>query len=153
MRILVISDSHGNARKLYNVMEAHSDIDTVFFLGDGIREFEELIDIYPNRKMCCVRGNCDFISNRPSTDLYSTCKGLILYTHGDAYGVKSGLGSLIIAAKERGARIALFGHTHKRCAEIHNDVCLFNPGSLGSDGSYGIIEILDDKINMSHYVM
>lgn len=153
MRVLVISDSHGDRRKMYNVIEAHPDIDTVFFLGDGIREFEDICDIYPDKKLFSVRGNCDFISNRPSTDLCNLGKGLILYTHGNAYGVKSGLGNLIIAAKERGARIALFGHTHQRCAEIHNGVCLFNPGSLGQSGSYGIVEISDDKINMSHYVM
>lgn len=153
MRILVISDSHGNARKLFNVIDAHSDIDTIFFLGDGIREFEDVYDAYPEKKLYSVRGNCDFISNRPSTDLCKLGKGLILYTHGDAYNVKSGLGNLIIAAKERGAGIVLFGHTHQRCAQIHNGVCLFNPGSLGGDGSYGIIEISDGKINMSHYVM
>lgn len=153
MRILVISDSHGDFRRMYNVIEAHKDIDHIFFLGDGIKEFEDICDLYPNKNLYGVSGNCDFMSLRPSTDICKTSKGIILYTHGDAYGVKSSLGKLILAARERGARLALFGHTHEKYAERVEDIYLFNPGSLGKSGSYGICELLDNEITMSHYVM
>ncbi len=78
---------------------------------------------------------------------------MILYTHGDAYGVKSGLEKLLLAGSERGARLVLFGHTHERHAEKVGDIYLFNPGSLGKAGSYGICELSEKEITMSHYVM
>lgn len=153
MRILVLSDSHGDFRRMYRVIEQHKDIDNIFFLGDGIKEFEDICDIYPQKKLRAVSGNCDFMSMRPSTNLCKTSKGLILYTHGDAYGVKSGIGKLLLAATERGARLALFGHTHERYAEKVDDIYLFNPGSLGKSGSYGICELSEKEITMLHYVM
>lgn len=153
MRILVFSDSHGDFRRMYNAVEQHKDIDEIFFLGDGIKEFEDICDLYPQKKLHRVSGNCDFASMRPSTDLYKSSQGIILYTHGDAYGVKGGLGKLILAAKERRARLVLFGHTHQPLAEKVDDIYLFNPGSLGKDGRYGICELSENEITMSHYVM
>ena len=153
MRILVMSDSHGDFRRMHRVVEQHGDIDTVFFLGDGMKEFEDICDLYPQKKLQCVSGNCDFMSLRPSTDLYTVPQALILYTHGDAYGVKGGLGKLILAARERNARLVLFGHTHQPYAQREGEIYLFNPGSLGKAGSYGICDITEKEITMSHYVM
>ncbi len=153
MRALVFSDSHGDFNSMYNAIEKHNEIDTVIFLGDGIREFEDISELYPNKKLYSVSGNCDFMSIKTSTDILCTSKGNILYTHGDAFGVKNTLGKLILAAKERGARIALFGHTHEPFFEMRNEVYLFNPGSIGKRGSYGIIELLNNEIYASHYTM
>ncbi len=65
MRILVLSDSHGDFRRMYRVIEQHKDIDNIFFLGDGIKEFEDICDLYPQKKFHYVSGNCDFMSMRP----------------------------------------------------------------------------------------
>ena len=59
-----------------------------------------------------VRGNCDFGSDLPLTGEFTAQGVKIFYTHGHYYGVKSGLYTLACAARERGAQVALYGHTH-----------------------------------------
>ena len=38
MRILLLSDSHGHARRLRRVLERERECSLVFFLGDGLRD-------------------------------------------------------------------------------------------------------------------
>jgi len=40
MRILVLSDSHGRAGNIYDVIEKHPEAEVIVFLGDGERDFE-----------------------------------------------------------------------------------------------------------------
>ena len=150
MKFLVISDSHGNFNRFNSVLEKHSDIDLIFFLGDGMRELDDVYCIYPNKTFYSVSGNCDLMSFKPSSNLINTSQGKILYTHGDAYGVKNGLGKLTLDAKNKGASLALFGHTHIPFFENREGVYLFNPGSLGASGNYGVVEIKDNKIIAEH---
>ena len=150
MKFLVISDSHGNFERFNRVLKMHNEIETIFFLGDGMREFDDVSFLYPNKIFYGVSGNCDFMSLKPSSDLLNTCQGKILYTHGDAYGVKNGLGKLTIDAKNKGAILALFGHTHIPFFENREGVYLFNPGSLGSGGNYGIVQINGNDVLAEH---
>ena len=54
-------------------------------------------------------------------------------THGHLYGVKYGrLDSLVYAAMEQGAKIAMFGHTHEADIEEMGGVKIINPGTAGS---------------------
>ncbi len=150
MKFLVISDSHGNFERFNNVLGMHNEIETIFFLGDGMREFDDVSCIYPNKTFYCVSGNCDLMSLKPSSNILNTSQGKILYTHGDAYGVKNGLGKLTLEAKNKGVLLALFGHTHTPHFENRGGVYLFNPGSLGANGNYGIIEIKENKVIAEH---
>jgi len=150
LKFLVISDSHGHFDRFNSVIEKHNDIETIFFLGDGMREFDDISFIYPNKTFYCVSGNCDLMSLKPSCNLLNTSQGKILYTHGDAYGVKNGLGKLALEAKNRGVILALFGHTHIPFFENREGIYLFNPGSLGASRSYGIIEIKGNNVIAEH---
>ena len=150
MKFIVVSDSHGHFERLNSVIERHNDIDVIFFLGDGIREFEDIMDIYPSKKFYCVSGNCDLMSLKPSSSLAVISEGKILYTHGDAYCVKTGLGKLTLQAQKQGALLALFGHTHIPFFEKREDIYLFNPGSLGASSSYGICEIKNGEVFAEH---
>ena len=51
-----------------------------------------------------------------------------------------------MAAKEKGADIALYGHTHVAHDEEVDGIRLFNPGSLGYEKSFGVIEIRDGQV-------
>ena len=63
-------------------------------------------------------------------------------THGHAYGVKRGLLSMELAAREAGADAAVFGHTHTAYCENSNGIWLMNPGACGGGrSSYGVILI------------
>lgn len=150
MRILVVSDSHGHFFRFKEVMEKHRDAELIFFLGDGRREYEDICDLFPERKILAVKGNCDYLSLLPSVNYISTEQGKILYTHGDVFNVKFGTQRLEEAGKKEGARLVLYGHTHKRDARYLDGMYIFNPGSLGSEGSYGICDILESGIAMNH---
>ncbi|MBQ9429546.1 MAG: YfcE family phosphodiesterase, partial [Clostridia bacterium] len=150
--ILVLSDIHAGAARAAEVLSSHPQVRTVIFLGDGVSALERLFANCTDRAYFAVRGNCDLFTDgvQAREALLEIGGHRIFITHGDAYGVKGGVGGLIAAAKARNADIALFGHTHRRCEEYIPEagLYLFNPGSIGSsrDGvySYGILT-LDEK--------
>ena len=69
----------------------------------------------------------------------------VFMTHGHIYGVKRDLTALAGAAKDAGAQLALFGHTHIQHMEERNDITLLNPGTAGRFGrsGYAVVEITD----------
>ena len=75
----------------------------------------------------------------------------ILMTHGHEYGVKSSLLNLNYRAKELGADIALYGHSHIAAIEKHDGIWFVNPGSVslprGLRHTIAFIEIKDGVIN------
>lgn len=140
MRILVFSDSHGSARNLREALLRHDDITNVIHLGDGNRECENMEQAFPDHTFYTVAGNCDFACAAPLMRLETFCGKTAMLTHGHHYGVKGGYYTVECAARERGAAIVLFGHTHVPFADYADGLYLFNPGSL-RDGNYGIIDI------------
>ena len=140
MRILIFSDSHGSARNLREALLRHPDITDVVHLGDGNRECESIADAFADHTFYTVAGNCDFACHAPGMRLETFCGKMVMLTHGHLYGVKGGYYTVECAAKERGANLCLFGHTHVPFAEYADGLYLFNPGSL-KDGNYGIADI------------
>ena len=143
MRVLVVSDTHGDERSFARAIESQQDAKIVFFLGDGIRDAKNLSERHPDREFYIVRGNCDFglWALYPETGIKTVENRKVFYTHGHRYHVKSGIDSIISAATARGADILLFGHTHQPFCEYRDGLYVFNPGSLGRGGSYGYIDI------------
>ena len=83
--------------------------------------------------MTYVPGNCD--GRRPDLpdERRFTLEGCkILMTHGHTYHVKAGPGAAIRAARETGARLLCFGHTHEAFCEFQNGLWIVNPGAAGS---------------------
>jgi len=62
MRVLVVSDTHGDAYALRRVIQSQPDAKIIFHLGDGIKDVDKISDEFPNREFCVVSGNCDFAS-------------------------------------------------------------------------------------------
>ena len=163
IKCLIFSDSHGaGLARMKRVIEAHADAEVVFFLGDGLRDIENFI--YDKGKaFFAVRGNCDTSSLLgdvmcKKTDSINIEGRRIVFTHGDLYGVKYGLDGVIRLAEENSADILLFGHTHQPLEKYvpteNGGYYLFNPGSVGggygSKPSYGIINITDKGVILSH---
>ncbi len=140
MRVLIFSDSHGDARALNDVLMRHTDITTVVHLGDGAREAESIAEQFPNYTFYIVRGNCDSMCTAVDTRLEIIGGKTVLMTHGHRFNVKYGLYTYDCAARERGADVALFGHTHQPLEDYHDGMYLFNPGSL-RNGDYGIMDV------------
>ncbi|MBQ4071995.1 MAG: metallophosphoesterase [Clostridia bacterium] len=147
MKCLVFSDTHGDFTYARAAMALHRDCEVVFFLGDGLRDIEQLASIYPTVAFIAVRGNCDFNDDFCGAE----CKKVesitllgkrIVLTHGDLYSAKSGDERLLYLARERGADILLYGHTHTPRQEYLSELemYLFNPGAAsGYSPTYGII--------------
>lgn len=141
MRILVISDSHGNEAAVRAVLEQEPLAKTVIHLGDGAREAEKLQAEYRDRDWHIVCGNCDIGVNVPEKKIVSIGGNTLYLTHGHAERVKSGLLTLCYTARGCNAAVALYGHTHVPSIEFDAGVMLMNPGSLGQSGAYGILDV------------
>ena len=162
MKCLCFSDSHGDTQGMRRALNMHRDAEAVFFLGDGLSDFENFI--YDNtRAYFAVRGNWDSSgvlgsSIVKSVDTVNLCGVKITFTHGNYYGVKYGLDGVTRLAEETSSKIILFGHTHtpleKYIPTADGGIYLFNPGSIGGGfgikPSYGIINITDSGIMLSH---
>ena len=141
MKILVLSDSHGDVETMARLTEKHRP-DRVLHLGDHFSDMAELHLRFPELPMEGVRGNCD----RPGSPerLRLTLEGVtILMVHGHTQGVKEDLERLYLTALESGASLALFGHTHRPLHVRKGAVELLNPGSVGRGWppSYAVLTI------------
>ena len=67
MRIIVISDTHGNYRALSSVFTRNGDADWFIHLGDGEKDLDHFILDHPElaSKMLHASGNCDIGSLSP----------------------------------------------------------------------------------------
>ena len=69
MRLLVVSDSHGNAYNLRNAVMRQPGADMIIHLGDGQSDYESVI-LGGEKKSVFVRGNCDYNSKYPALMLF-----------------------------------------------------------------------------------
>lgn len=147
MKILVMSDSHGDVEALKKILKIHSDAQHVFFCGDGERDIDSMIEKYPEIKFHAVRGNCDMASKKSVAETVIIGDKKILIAHGHTYYVKSGLSDLIFAGKSAMADIVLFGHTHNPITYYDEGIHIINPGSaMGYNGTFCILEIQNSGI-------
>ena len=103
---------------------------------------QRLSDWYPELPLVQVCGNCDGFSLAPAVRLLELRGRRVLMMHGHTHGVKTGYGGAIAAARQVGADILLFGHTHQAYAErLEDGLWVMNPGSCQSWGrsTYGVI--------------
>lgn len=140
MRILVVSDSHGDAYALYNAILQQPSAQVVIHLGDGESDMEQAMGLCENKRVISVRGNCDWGSLLPALALERVVGKLLYCTHGYAENVKYGDGPLRQQARACKADIALYGHTHHAVTDYEDGLYLMNPGAV-ANGEYGIIDI------------
>ncbi len=152
MKIIVISDTHGNLSRLSDVLAKEGDADMILHCGDICGDEELLKQRTGVMAVQIVAGNMDFNGYSPNYRLVDAAeRHLIFMTHGHRYGVNYSTDMLEDEARSAGADIALYGHTH--IPEIHEagGVMVMNPGSLAYPRqrdrrcSYGVIEIVKGK--------
>lgn len=141
MRILVVSDVHGHMAALRQAIEEQPTAAAVIFLGDGLRQAQQAEQEFPNLPFYLVPGNGDWSSHLPPAREETLGGKRFFFTHGHQYGVKYGLYTLELAARERQADVALFGHTHQPYEEYIDGLYLFNPGSVGEGRTYGTVDV------------
>ena len=130
MNILVVSDSHGKVDKLIQAVEqVHPGY--VLHLGDCQRDLEKLRQAFPMLPMEGVTGNCDYGSCYQPERLIELGGVRILMLHGHTRGVKSDVMRAVWAARECGAQVLLFGHTHRPLVDNDGALLVLNPGAAG----------------------
>lgn len=141
MKVLVISDSHGSYSKMRELFEKDS-YRAVIFLGDGLRDAENLYRVSGATPVYRVCGNCDFCVGSPiySEQIIELSGKKLLITHGHLYSVKNTLERLFEKAKALECDAALYGHTHIQKIEERGGILLANPGAL-CHGKYAVMTI------------
>lgn len=155
MRLLIISDTHGDISKVCKVVNDIKDlIDGIIHLGDIVEDADKLRKLYSKIPVYNICGNCDYGTNVPPMNILDFEGKKIFITHGHLFSVYYDTTKLVYKAMELGADVALFGHTHIPYLEQIHNVYAMNPGSLtqprgGSKPSYGIIKIENGVITSS----
>lgn len=130
MRVLVFSDSHGRVSPMVDAVALYRP-DVAFHLGDVTRDADNLRLACPELTLYQVRGNCDLMAGDIQTEGVVRLAGkTILYLHGHTRHVKQGVGLAVSAAREAGADILLFGHTHQSLRARYGDLLAVNPGAV-----------------------
>ena len=145
MKILVVSDTHGDFNSLMRAVKAQPEAEVIVHCGDGDEQVQLLKDTYKDKMIVGVRGNCDWSSFLPLTETLNILGKKIFITHGHLYNVKTELYKIMCAAREQGADILLYGHTHIAMNTFEDGLYMMNPGSChGYMASYGILEITEN---------
>jgi len=152
MKLLVLSDSHGNDEQLLNIIMEHPDVHAIIFLGDGERDFDRVVHsgfVTADKEICQVRGNCDLASMRPDAVIREFGGVRFLMTHGHEQKVKLSFWGLVDFAKAKNCSVALYGHTHYKSVDVKEGITLINPGSA-REGSFCVLEVKDGKVLILH---
>ncbi len=146
MKVLIISDTHGHAKNLIGVLERVWPIDALIHCGDVEGE-EDYITELAECPSYIVAGNNDYFSVLDREMEFELGGKHIFLTHGHYYGVSMGTEMIKEEGESRSADIVVFGHTHKPCCELSENVAVLNPGSLayprqaGRKPSFMIMEL------------
>ena len=146
MKILIVSDTHGNHRDYNKVLEREGKFDMLLHLGDT-EGGEYYIESTAGCPCHIVAGNNDFFSELPQEELVEIGKYNVFLTHGHGYSVSRDTVRLKREGQERGAQIVMYGHTHRPDIDLTDEIIAINPGSLsyprqmGRDRTYVVMEI------------
>jgi len=141
-----MSDSHGSKKNMLDAIERESP-DVILFLGDCTRDCSDIEALHPEITLRRVNGNCD--QGYPGLDMdeFILEGKKIFMTHGHLFSVKLGKMRILKAAATRGADILLFGHTHIPYCKEKDGLIAINPGSIGLDKFYAVLEIKNGAVS------
>lgn len=130
-KALIISDTHGRMEQAVSLIRLlEPEIDAVYHMGDHIRDWERLQNMFPKLTITGVAGNCDY-RVAENEKVLEVLGHRIYMCHGHQHGVKFSYNTLRGIAKRNGYDVAFCGHTHIPYVEDEADLLLLNPGSLG----------------------
>jgi putative phosphoesterase len=146
VRVIILSDSHGNYRNVRKIAENEPKAEIFVHLGDGENDFNRLRQDFPSLDIRFVRGNNDYMSGAPFSIVVDVPGARIFCAHGNRHSVYSGTEIIGKIAKNLECNIACFGHTHRYYYNYEDGIFFLNPGSsaLPRDSmtpSYAFIDI------------
>lgn len=151
MRIMVLSDTHGDITKACEVLkklQSQGPVDLVIHCGDYYKDAIKMGE-RTGVPVAWVKGNTDGSFSDDDYQMIETEYGSIMVTHGHMENVDFSQQNLYYKALEKGCVAALFGHTHRSAYTEVGGIYLMNPGSLtkprdGSGGTFGVIITEED---------
>ena len=146
VRAAVFSDTHGNTEPMLRAAR-QAQADVLIHLGDYDRDALLLREAFPDTPLYSVCGNCDLMPLAPERLVVELGPVKAFLTHGHLYSVSAWQAdSLVYAAQEQGAQLALFGHTHRAVYETLGGVTLVNPGTAGKgrDLTWALVTVFDN---------
>jgi len=153
IRILIISDSHGNLNNVMQVLKKEKNINIIFHLGDTIQDAISIMETFNDLELYYVAGNHDNIQMQPKEKFIELLGWKIFITHGHIYNVKRSFDKIIAKSKELQTDITIFGHNHIQKCIRHNGIIYINPGSISEprgneayEFSYSILELNKDEV-------
>ena len=153
MRILVVSDTHGQCGRVYEIYKklvTEAPLDLIVHCGDYSSDALE-IQARLRVHVAWVKGNCDGGFGDDNWSILETEYGNFLITHGHMENVDFSQQNLYYKALENDCIGAFYGHTHRSAYTQIGDVYMMNPGSLtkprdGSGGTFGLIVTTEDSV-------
>ena len=144
MKILLVSDSHSDYQALDELAKKYPNMYLYLHAGDSEQ------DEFSIKPFISVRGNCDHYYDFPNYLVIPSPKGNIYVQH-TPYVSKS-------VISEHNAKIVIHGHTHTRRFETKQGIVFINPGAISYardkyDGSYAILTIEDNKLEVKFYTL
>lgn len=151
MKIVVVSDTHGNNKEVIEKISEMERPDLLFHLGDYIEDGIKICTAL-GIDTIMVKGNGDRGNRIYNEDELIEISGKkIFLTHGHRYDVRYGITNLYYKALELNVDMVLFGHTHVPINIEENGIIFMNPGSpsiprtQSKAKTIGLIDI-NDKI-------
>ena len=170
MKILLLSDTHGDLHTTKQILQQHTDVDVKIHLGDVGFPLQELDDCtvvkgnhdsnrylpqelhlsLENREVLCLHGNLfddetvqEVLSRKDvaQEDIMDVCTE-ILHTKLASY------------AKRKGCDTVFYGHTHHACFLEMDGVLFVNPGSVSfgvSKNTYALVTIHQKEMDVQFY--
>jgi len=147
IKILLLSDTHGNDDVLQNVLEQETDPDYIFHLGDYYEDLDKYKQIIRDIQIVKVPGIFHKGYKNRTIDaiqqvIIEGWKFLLVHDLNDAVD------------KARDTDCYLFGHTHYPEFYKNYSKIFINPGHLksykdrGSQASYNILEVSKNKLKI-----
>lgn len=138
IKLLVVSDTHGDADWIRALWLSHTDYDLFLHLGDSELPASML---YP---FVSIKGNCDYFFDYPKTKQIRTKYGNIFMVHNATAATDEDI-------LKQDVRLFLCGHTHRYEVRSVGPCYFANPGSLirprdCSAGTYMEIELSENDI-------
>lgn len=148
MKIVVVSDNHGNKEVLSKIKDMHKDAELFIHCGDSEMKKEELVDFL------VVRGNVDsdLSFNLIEETTVVNKKIVIVHGHKWIYGDEI-IEALLPIAKEKKADILFFGHIHRYVNVKRDNIHFINPGSVKynkdlTNPCYAVVEIEKEDVKV-----
>ena len=147
MKLVVVSDSHGKADILEEIVLKHPDAAAYLHCGD----IDAPQEYYPEYTI--VRGNNDLFYDYPDYRILEVGKHRIYMAHSHSFSYLHRLEQMAKTARENRCDIFCYGHTHVAKDETIDGVRLINPGSLwrsrdGRAPSYAILTLNEENVEV-----